>query len=110
MDDYIRRKSVTVGLDYIINELNKLITDDSSNDGYTDIKSQVKEIKRGVLKLPPADVQPVVHCRECIWLITGDDRLCEDCVCDNAESPVFATDEDFGCIYGKRKGDENDQI
>lgn len=61
MDDYIRRKSVTVGLDYIINELNKLITDDSSNDGYTDIKSQVEEIKRGVLKLPSADVQPVVH-------------------------------------------------
>lgn len=61
MDDYIRRKSVTVGLDYIINELNKLITDDSSNDGYTDIKSQVEEIKRGVLKLPSADVQPVMH-------------------------------------------------
>ena len=59
MDEYIRKKSVTVGLDYIINELNKLITDDSPNDGYTDIKNQVEEIKRGVLKLPPEDVQPV---------------------------------------------------
>lgn len=61
VDEYISRKSVTVGLDYIINELNKLITDDSPDDGYTDIKNQVEEIKRGVLKLPPEDVQPVVH-------------------------------------------------
>lgn len=61
VDEYISRKSVTVGLDYIINELNKLITDDSPDDGYTDIKNQVEEIKRGVLNIPPEDVQPVVH-------------------------------------------------
>lgn len=48
--------------------------------------------------------EPVVRCRECIWLLKGDDRICEDCVCDNAESPVFATDEDFGCIYGEQEG------
>ena len=61
-----------------------------------------------ISNLPSADVQPVVRCRECIWLIRGDDRLFEDCVCDNAESPVFATDEDFGCIYAERKGADND--
>lgn len=76
MDDYISRKSVTVGLDYIINELNKLITDDSPDDGYTDIKNQVEEIKRGVLNIPSTDVQPVVHGE---WRDTGSGQECSVC-------------------------------
>lgn len=104
MTDYISRKSVIVGLDYIINELNKLITDDSPDDGYTDIKNQVEEIKRGVLKLPPEDVQPVVHCKDCRWRMVS-----MDCTpfCSNDKPPVYAITDYFGCIYGKRKGADN---
>lgn len=54
--DTISRKSVIVGLDYIINELNKLITDNSPNGVYMDIKDQVEEIKRGVLNIPSAQL------------------------------------------------------
>lgn len=101
MDDYISRKSVTAGLDYIINELNKLITDDSPNDGYTDIKKQVEEIKRGVLNIQPAQPE-LIRCKDCkysehwykdktrcfLWHETGID--------------VF---EDGYCNYAKRRTD-----
>ena len=61
-------------------------------------------IRRQVEALPS-----VVRCKDCKWLVKGDDRLCEDCVCDIAESPVLATDEDFGCIYGERKEREGNE-
>ena len=87
MDDYISRKSVTVGLDYIINGLNKLITDDPPNDVYTDIKNQVEEIKRGVLNIPPANVQPVQ------W-IPCSERLPEDVqIGDEYPIVIFCTKE-----------------
>ena len=103
MDDYISRKSVIAGLDYIINELNKLITDDSSNDGYTDIKNQVKEIKRGVLKLPPEDVQPVVRCSECEHWDEGI-CCCEDFEvhCQDYYIGDMHTEPDFFCGFGER--------
>ena len=98
MDDYISRKSVIVGLDYIINELNKLITDNSSNEGYTDIKNQVEEIKRGVLKLPPEDVQPVVHCKDCVYWSSKKTRYC------NMLKGTFQ--ENDYCSYAERRTDE----
>lgn len=105
MDDYISRKTVTVGLDYIINALNKLITDDSSNDVYTDIKNQVEEIKRGVLNIPPADVQPVTFCKDCQWLADIKDvetgELYHTC-----GVLAFDVPDGFACNQGKRKGAE----
>lgn len=97
MDDYISRKSVTAGLDYIINELNKLITDDSPDDGYTDIKNQVEEIKRGVLNIPPEDVQPVVRCKDCKH--RNDYAYWLGC-------PILNTDDDNFCSYAERRTDE----
>lgn len=106
MNDYISRKSVIVGLDYIINELNKLITDDSSNDGYTDIKNQVEEIKRGVLKLPLEDVQPVVRCKNCKhYKTTGNFKT----YCDEENFPDEGQKELpewWFCAGGKRKGSD----
>ena len=96
MDDYISRKSVTVGLDYIINGLNKLITDDTPNDVYTDIKNQVEEIKRGVLNIPPADVQPVVRCSEC----ANNYSTPHNPMCDYMDATLYP---DSFCSKGKPK-------
>lgn len=106
MNDYISRKSVIAGLDYIINELNKLITDDSSNDGYTDIKNQVEEIKRGVLNIQPEDVQPVVHGE---WVVSHipDSMLweCNQCGFDcGAHSFNFCPK--CGCKMDRKGADE----
>lgn len=101
MDDYISRKFVIVGLDYIINALNKLITDDSPNDIYTDIKNQVEEIKRGVLNIPPADVQPVVRCSEC----ANNYNTPHNPMCDYMDAHLWP---DSFCSKGKRKGEDNE--
>ena len=101
MDEYIIRKSVIVGLDYIINELNELITDNSPDDGYTDIKNQVEEIKRGVLNIPPEDVQPVVYCSEC----ANNYSTPHNPMCDYMNAHLWP---DSFCSNGKRKGEDNE--
>ena len=102
MDDYICRKTVTAGLDYIINELNKLITDDSPNDGYTDIKKQVEEIKRGVLNIQPAQPE-LIRCKDCKWWGYDDDdgavRVC------HAAKHVHMSSNWSIMIYRTHKGD-----
>ena len=107
-DDSISRKTVINGLDYIITEFNKLIEEDPLNDEYQHTKKQVEEIKRGVLKLPPEDVKPVVRCSECEHWDKGI------CYCDDYEIHCqdyyvgdMHTEPDFFCGFGKRKGADN---
>ena len=49
-------------------------------------------------------VQPVVQCKDCVWLIGGIDY---PLACGNSKVPVYSTYESFGCVYGKRKGADN---
>ena len=56
-------------------------------------------IQMDMLKLPAADVAPVVHCRDCehSYEAVGG-RFCTYGVCVDCEVP-----EDFFCSYGERK-------
>lgn len=64
-----------------------------------------KCVKDFVMHIPPEDVRPVVHCKDCRWCMVNT-----DCTpfCSNDKPPVYAITDYFGCIYGKRKGADNE--
>ena len=55
---------------------------------------------KAVLKIPAADVRPVVRCKDCRH------RDPEDRKCDSGEMErqgcVFTVDDDYFCAYGER--------
>ncbi len=52
-----------------------------------------------IKKLPSAQPQPVVRCKDCKWCEDADGSMCK-----NPASWVVATDSDFGCVLAERRG------
>ena len=86
MDEYIKRED----------------TIDAVLDVYCDtpdIDLSCEKFEAAILKIPAADVAPVVRCKDCRW------RGREDCAmfyrCDCGEQHTWETDNDF-CSYGEQ--------
>ena len=66
-----------------------------------DIDLSCEKFEAAILKIPAADVAPVVRCKDCRW------RGREDCAmfyrCDCGEQHTWETDNDF-CSYGEKIG------
>ena len=64
-----------------------------------DIDLSCEKFEAAILKIPAADVAPVVRCKDCRW------RGREDCAmfyrCDCGEQHTWETDNDF-CSYGEQ--------
>lgn len=77
------------------------ISADMENNSGILSEKRARVIKSHINTVQPADVQPVVHCKDCKWRMVS-----MDCTpfCSNDKSPVYAITDYFGCIYGKRKG------
>lgn len=88
MDEYIKREDAI----------------DAVLDVYCDtpdIDLSCEKFEAAILKIPAADVAPVVRCKDCRW------RGREDCAmfyrCDCGEQHTWETDNDF-CSYGEKIG------
>ena len=86
MDEYIKREDAI----------------DAVLDVYCDtpdIDLSCEKFEAAILKIPAADVAPVVRCKDCRW------RGREDCAmfyrCECGEQHTWETDNDF-CSYGER--------
>ena len=86
MDEYIKREDAI----------------DAVLDVYCDtpdIDLSCEKFEAAILKIPAADVAPVVRCKDCRW------RGREDCAmfyrCDCGEQHTWETDNDF-CSYGEQ--------
>ena len=86
MDEYIKREDAI----------------DAVLDVYCDtpdIDLSCEKFEAAILKIPAADVAPVVRCKDCRW------RGSEDCAmfyrCDCGEQHTWETDNDF-CSYGEQ--------
>ena len=66
-----------------------------------DINLSCEKFEAAILKIPAADVAPVVRCKDCRW------RGREDCAmfyrCNCGEQHTWETDNDF-CSYGEKIG------
>ena len=66
-----------------------------------DIDLSCEKFEAAILKIPAADVAPVVRCKDCRW------RGREDCAmfyrCNCGEQHTWETDNDF-CSYGEKIG------
>lgn len=66
-----------------------------------DIDLSCEKFEAAILKIPAADVAPVVRCKDCRW------RGREDCAmfyrCECGEQHTRETDNDF-CSYGEKIG------
>lgn len=66
-----------------------------------DIDLSCEKFEAAILKIPAADVAPVVRCKDCRW------RGREDCAmfyrCECGEQHTWETDNDF-CSYGEKIG------
>ena len=64
-----------------------------------DIDLSGERLEAAILKIPAADVAPVVRCKDCRW------RGREDCAmfyrCECGEQHTWETDNDF-CSYGEK--------
>ena len=64
-----------------------------------DIDLSCEKFEAAILKIPAADVAPVVRCKDCRW------RGREDCAmfyrCECGEQHTWETDNDF-CSYGEK--------
>ena len=64
-----------------------------------DINLSGERLEAAILKIPAADVAPVVRCKDCRW------RGREDCAmfyrCECGEQHTWETDNDF-CSYGEK--------
>ena len=86
MDEYIKREdAIDAGLDVYCDT--------------PDIDLSCEKFEAAILKIPAADVAPVVRCKDCRW------RGREDCAmfyrCDCGEQHTWETDNDF-CSYGEQ--------
>lgn len=88
MDEYIKREDAI----------------DAVLDVYCDtpdIDLSCEKFEAAILKIPAADVAPVVRCKDCRW------RGREDCAmfyrCECGEQHTWETDNDF-CSYGEKIG------
>ena len=88
MDEYIKREDAI----------------DAVLDVYCDtpdIDLSCEKFEAAILKIPAADVAPVVRCKDCRW------RGREDCAmfyrCECGEQHTWETDNDF-CSYGEGIG------
>ena len=86
MDEYIKREDAI----------------DAVLDVYCDtpdIDLSCEKFEAAILKIPAADVAPVVRCKDCRW------RGREDCAmfyrCNCGEQHTWETDNDF-CSYGEQ--------
>ena len=86
MDEYIKREDAI----------------DAVLDVYCDtpdIDLSCEKFEAAILKIPAADVAPVVRCKDCRW------RGREDCAmfyrCECGEQHTWETDNDF-CSYGEK--------
>ena len=86
MDEYIKREDAI----------------DAVLDVYCDtpdIDLSCEKFEAAILKIPAADVAPVVRCKDCRW------RGREDCAmfyrCECGEQHTWETDNDF-CSYGEQ--------
>ena len=86
MDEYIKREDAI----------------DAVLDVYCDtpdIDLSCEKFEAAILKIPAADVAPVVRCKDCRW------RGRENCAmfyrCDCGEQHTWETDNDF-CSYGEQ--------
>ena len=86
MDEYIKREDAI----------------DAVLDVYCDtpdIDLSCEKFEAAILKIPAADVAPVVRCKDCRW------RGREECAmfyrCDCGEQHTWETDNDF-CSYGEQ--------
>ena len=86
MDEYIKREDA-------INAVLDVYCDTP------DIDLSCEKFEAAILKIPAADVAPVVRCKDCRW------RGREDCAmfyrCDCGEQHTWETDNDF-CSYGEQ--------
>lgn len=64
-----------------------------------DIDLSCEKFEAAILKIPAADVAPVVRCKDCRW------RGREECAmfyrCECGEQHTWETDNDF-CSYGEK--------
>ena len=60
-----------------------------------------------IAKQPTADVQPVVHCKDCIHRHKPDDCVCPMCSTDMDDNVFDLTEDDNFCKYGNN-GAEHD--
>ena len=86
MDEYIKRE-------YAVDAVLDVYCDTP------DIDLSCEKFEAAILKIPAADVAPVVRCKDCRW------RGREDCAmfyrCDCGEQHTWETDNDF-CSYGEQ--------
>ena len=87
MDEYIKREDAI----------------DAVLDVYCDtpdIDLSCEKFEAAILKIPAADVAPVVRCKDCRW------RGREDCAmfyrCECGEQHTWETDNDF-CSWGEKE-------
>ena len=97
MIEYIERKKI---LDFCNRVTNRGI------DGDNDIVKAFKAFSEYVRAITPADVQPVVHCKDCQWL--ADVKVIEAGELYHICGMLgFDTPDGFACNQGKRKGQTN---
>lgn len=83
MSDYIKRQDAVDALDRIFDNVPMELT------------TEILRLRRELRGSPPADVVPVVRCRDCRYRVDSDK-------CCHPDGLLRRKDDDF-CSYGERK-------